>query len=91
MKKQFATQARVAEVHRKTKETNVRVVLNLDGKVFLLLTNEGNLIVLPADAKEFAPLAQYSVAKSATWAHPAVFGNRILIKDETTLRSLTIL
>jgi imidazoleglycerol-phosphate dehydratase len=32
MKKQFTTQARVAEVHRKTKETNVRVVLNLDGK-----------------------------------------------------------
>ena len=32
MMKQTATQARVAEVHRKTKETDVRVVLNLDGK-----------------------------------------------------------
>ena len=62
-------------------------ILNLDGKVVLLLTNEANLIVLPADAKEFAPLAQYTVAKSATWAHPAVFGNRILIKDENSLIS----
>ena len=65
-------------------------ILNLSGKVFLLLTNDANLIVLPADAKEFAPLVQYSVAKSPTWAHPAVIGNRILIKDETSLISYSM-
>ena len=32
MKTQIKNQPRTAEVHRKTKETNVRVVLNLDGK-----------------------------------------------------------
>src|SRR5688500_6321149 len=65
-------------------------ILNLGGKVLLLLTNEANLIVLPVDAKEYTPIAQYSVADSPTWAHPVVMGNRILIKDLTTLRSLVI-
>jgi outer membrane protein assembly factor BamB len=65
-------------------------ILNLGGKMLLLLTNEANLIVLPADAKDYTPLVQYSVANSPTWAHPLVTGNRIFIKDETTLRSLKI-
>lgn len=65
-------------------------ILNLGNKVLLLLTNDANLIVQPAGAKAYAPVAQYSVASSATWAHPLVIGNRILIKDETTLTSLAI-
>lgn len=65
-------------------------ILNLGGKVLLLLTNDANLIVQPADAKSYAPLAQYTVASSPTWAHPLVLGRRILIKDETTLASLVI-
>ncbi len=63
-------------------------ILNLGGKVLLMLTNDAKLVVLPAAAKEFAPAAEYTVAESPTWAHPVVLGNHILIKDETTLRSL---
>jgi len=65
-------------------------ILNLGGKVLLLLTNDANLIVLPVSANEYAPSAQYTAANSPTWAHPVVIGNRIFIKDETTLRSLKI-
>jgi hypothetical protein len=65
-------------------------ILNLGGKALLLLTNDANLIVLPADAKEFSPVIQYTVANSPTWAHPVVIGKRILIKDETTLVSLAL-
>jgi outer membrane protein assembly factor BamB len=65
-------------------------ILNLGGKVLLLLTNEANLIVLPGDAKAYTPLTQYTVAGSATWAHPVIAGNRILIKDETSLSSLRL-
>ncbi|HEY6231820.1 MAG TPA: PQQ-binding-like beta-propeller repeat protein [Pyrinomonadaceae bacterium] len=65
-------------------------LINAGGSVFLGLTNEANLIVLPVNAKEFAPTVQYTVASSPTWAHPVVNGNRILIKDETTLRSLAL-
>ena len=65
-------------------------ILNLGGKVLLLLTNEAKLIVVPVSAKEYAPAAEYTVADRPTWAHPVLIGNRILIKDETTLRSLRI-
>jgi len=65
-------------------------ILNSGGKVLLLLTNEAKLIVLPVSVKEYAPAAEYTVANSPTWAHPVLIGNRILIKDETTLRSLSI-
>jgi outer membrane protein assembly factor BamB len=60
------------------------------GQVLLFLTNDANLIVLPASAKEYAPLVQYTVAPSQTWAHPVVAGKRILVKDETTLASLSV-
>jgi len=65
-------------------------ILNLGGKALLLLTNEAKLIVVPVSTKEYAPAAEYTVADSQTWAHPVLIGNRILIKDLTTLRSLRI-
>jgi outer membrane protein assembly factor BamB len=65
-------------------------ILNLGGKVLLLLTNEAKLIVQPVNAKSYAPAAEYTVANSPTWAHPVVMGNRILVKDESTLASLAI-
>ncbi|HET6889880.1 MAG TPA: PQQ-binding-like beta-propeller repeat protein [Pyrinomonadaceae bacterium] len=65
-------------------------ILNLAGKALLLLTNEARLIVQPAGAKTYAPVAEYTVAPSPTWAHPLVIGRRIIIKDENTLASLLI-
>ena len=62
-------------------------ILNLDGKILLLLTNDANLIVQPIGAKSYEPVAQYSVASSQTWAHPLVIGSRVLVKDESTLTS----
>jgi outer membrane protein assembly factor BamB len=64
-------------------------IVNLGGTL-LALTNDAVLYVLPASAKEFAPSAQYTVATSQTWAHPVVLGDTILIKDETTLASLSL-
>jgi outer membrane protein assembly factor BamB len=63
-------------------------ILNIDGKFLLLLINDGNLVVLPANAKEYLPAAQYTVAPSPTWAHPVLLGRRILVKDQTSLISL---
>ena len=46
--------------------------------------------VQPATAKGYAPAARYTVADSPTWAHPLVVGDRLLVKDETSLRSLAL-
>jgi outer membrane protein assembly factor BamB len=55
------------------------------GDALLLLTNDGELIVAKKDAKAFAPIATYTVADSATWAHPALVGTTLLVKDHETL------
>jgi outer membrane protein assembly factor BamB len=58
------------------------------GDLFLVLTDEAKLFVLKNDATGFAPVKEYQVANSPTWAHPVLLGNRILVKDKTTLAAL---
>jgi outer membrane protein assembly factor BamB len=48
----------------------------------LILTSDANLIVAKKSAKGFEQVAKYSVADSATHAHPVVMGKSILIKDD---------
>lgn len=48
-------------------------------------TSEAELIVAPAAGDKYAPEGIYSVADSPVWAHPALLGDRLLIKDKTTL------
>jgi outer membrane protein assembly factor BamB len=55
------------------------------GEVLFMLTNEGRLLVAKPSAKAFERVAQYEVAKSATWAHPAIIGKNILVKDTSAL------
>jgi outer membrane protein assembly factor BamB len=51
------------------------------GSVWLILTTDGELTVARQSGKGFEPLRKYTVADSATWAHPVVLGHGILIKD----------
>jgi outer membrane protein assembly factor BamB len=55
------------------------------GSDWLILTPDANLIVARQNDKAFETLRKYSVADSATWAHPVVMGHGILIKDTTSL------
>jgi outer membrane protein assembly factor BamB len=64
-------------------------LLNLAGTLLVLL-DDATLLVQPADANGYAPAARYTVATSPTWAHPLVLGDRLLVKDETTLRALSL-
>jgi outer membrane protein assembly factor BamB len=55
------------------------------GDVLFLLKDDGELIVAKASASAFEPVKRYTVADSATWAAPTIAGNRIFIKDTSSL------
>jgi outer membrane protein assembly factor BamB len=55
------------------------------GGFVLALTDAGVLVVFDAAASRYAPLAAYTVAQSATWAHPAPVAGGFLVKDVDSL------
>ena len=59
-------------------------VLTLGG-VIAVLTDGAELIFAKAQRAKLELLAKYKVAESPTWAHPALVGDRILIKDKHAL------
>src|SRR5262249_23173273 len=60
------------------------------GSVLLLLTNEGRLVVIKPSPRGHEPIAEYRVSDPAPYAHPVFLGDRVLIKDASTLRSFRI-
>jgi outer membrane protein assembly factor BamB len=50
-----------------------------------LLTDEARLVIIDAGADAYAPLAEYEVATTPTWAHPVFTPQGMLIKDLDTL------
>lgn len=62
----------------------------LAGDLLLLSTTNAELIVARAMRDKFSELARYTTAQSAVWAHPAIVGGRILIKDADKLICWTV-
>jgi len=60
------------------------------GDVVLFLTSRGRLVVANANAKEFEPIADYTITDRETWAHPVFLGDRLLIKDDQSVRLLRL-
>ena len=60
------------------------------GHLLFLLNDDAELIVARARRGGFDVLKRYTVADSATWAQPAVSGNRIFIKDMSSLALWTV-
>jgi outer membrane protein assembly factor BamB len=60
------------------------------GSLLFLLNDDAELIVARSSRKGFEPLKRYTVADAATWAQPAVSGNRLFIKDATSLSLWTL-
>jgi len=60
------------------------------GNLLLLLNDDAELIVARSSRTGFEPLKRYIVADSATWAQPAVSGNRVFVKDVSSLSLWTL-
>jgi outer membrane protein assembly factor BamB len=59
------------------------------GDFWFALKDDGELVVSRSDASAFEPLRRYAVATSATWAQPVIAGNRVFVKDVSTLAMWT--
>jgi outer membrane protein assembly factor BamB len=60
------------------------------GQLLFLLNDDAELIVAKTNRKAFEPIVRYIVADSATWAQPAISGERIFIKDVNTVTLWTV-
>ena len=60
------------------------------GTVLLALTPTTELIVFEASAKEFKQVAKYKVGDSDTYAYPIPAGNRLFVKDRSSLTLWTV-
>jgi outer membrane protein assembly factor BamB len=60
------------------------------GELFLSLEDDGELVVVRNSKTGFEPLHRYKVADAATWTQAAYSGNRVLVKDVSTLSLWTL-
>ena len=68
--------------------TNSAVVMA--GDLLFLLNNDGDLIVARTNRTGFTQVARYEVSDSTTWAQPTISGNRVFIKDESSVTLWTV-
>jgi len=68
--------------------TNTAVVKAAD--LLFLLNDDAELIVARTSRRGFEPLGRYTVAEGATWAQPTISGNRVFVKDVSTLALWTL-
>lgn len=59
--------------------------LILVGDTLLVLTTEAELLAVAATDEKYEKLASWEVADSPTWAHLAISGGRLYVKDKTAL------
>lgn len=87
----FALDAKTGKILWRTEgrdATNTAVVKA--GDLLFLLNDDAELIVARSSQAGFEPLRRYTVADSATWAQPTISGNRVFVKDVSTLALWTL-
>jgi outer membrane protein assembly factor BamB len=69
------------------------VALARAGDIVFSLENDGELVIFRTSRTSFEPVKRYRVAPEemySTWAQPAISGNRIFVKDASTLALWTL-
>jgi hypothetical protein len=60
------------------------------GNLVFFLEDDGELLVVRGNAPAFEVVRRYKVADTDTWTQPTISGNRIFVKDLTTLALWTL-
>jgi outer membrane protein assembly factor BamB len=60
------------------------------GNLLFVLKDDAELMVAQANPGTFEAIRTYTVANSATWPAPAISGNRIFVKDISTVALWTV-
>ena len=60
------------------------------GDTIFALENDAEMVVINASRNGFDPVRRWEVANSETWAQPAISGNRLFVKDVSTLTLWTL-
>jgi outer membrane protein assembly factor BamB len=61
------------------------------GDLLIILEHDGELVIANgSDTTRLAEVRRYKVSDQATWAQPAISGNRVFVKDLNTLALWTI-
>jgi hypothetical protein len=68
--------------------TNTSVVKA--GDILFLLNDDAELVVAKSNASGLEVLRRYTVADSATWAQPAISGDRLFVKDASSVALWTL-
>mgnify|MGYP002530149970 CR=1 FL=1 len=55
------------------------------GDTIFSLEDDAEFVIVRNSRTAFEPLERYAVASSATWAQPAISGNRLFVKDVSSL------
>src|SRR5687768_2233358 len=60
------------------------------GDLWFALETDAELVVARANPKQFEILKRYTVAESATWAQPVLSGQRVFVKDVSSISLWTL-
>jgi hypothetical protein len=67
-----------------------KAALQRAGNLVFILESDGELLVTRPNPTAFEVVKRYKVADQETWSQPAISGNRIFVKDVSSLTLWTL-